>query len=193
MNLSRSELFVQYLTHTIGDYTNLYGIESEDDAMGLVLAITYQNYPEKGLLTAFTYGLSEATHPEWKTEKPELSITVESSDEQWGVAIANLVEWYRKDDSFLPGSLFQLGKPVSGESAMDSFLVFNLAIGKENEFQKIEMNGTKISIYGVHPLYHSEVELIKKIGIRKLMQLKEYRLFSVTRPDLSALYKVGGM
>jgi hypothetical protein len=190
----RSSTYVQYLVNTIGAaYHDLAGIESSEASPGMVLAISFLDYPEKGLLTGFTYGLSEMAHPDWKNlSKPELTITVKSTDIHWVHAIGYLVEWHRATHAFQPGSLFQYGRPAAADSAMDSFLVFNPVVGQGDEFREISLGNDKIELMGVFPLYHDEVSLIQKIGIRKFTGLTEYSLFSVTRPDLSALYKVGG-
>ncbi|MES2734438.1 MAG: suppressor of fused domain protein [Bacteroidota bacterium] len=193
---TKSELFVQYLIDTLGDYSSIVGIETQDQELGMVLGIIYHNYPEHGLTTGFTYGLSAASHPEWKTNKPELSITVASSEDDWVMAVAQLVEWHRTNHPFTLGSLFHFGKSIATDSLMDSFLVYNLAIdnatdSNRNPFQAIPLEEDTIQIYGVYPLYTNEVELIKKIGIRKFTGLREYELFSVHRDDLSQLYQVG--
>lgn len=185
------EKYLQYLVRTIGEYHDLAGIES-DHAAGMVLVVSFKDYPEKGLLTGFTYGLSAVSRPEWQDSKPELTITVASADLHWMHAIGYLAEWHRPTHPFLPGSLFQYGQPVATHSAMDSFLVFNPVIGKDDEFRLIDLGQEKIHLQGVFPLYHNEVGLIQKIGIRKFTGLREYSPFSVSRPDLSAIYRVGG-
>lgn len=187
----RSEQYVQYLIDTVGDYSSITGIETIHPEQGLVLAVQYQDYPEEGLLTGFTYGLSEASHAEWKGAKPELTITVESKEESWVTVLAQLVEWNRNKHPFLPGSLFYLGKPIAADSQMDSFLIFNNAIDSESQFQRVDLGSEAVTLYGAHPLYHGEIKLIQKVGIRKFMGLREYSLLNVQRPDLSQLYRVG--
>ncbi len=186
-----SEKYIQYLVSTIGGYHDLAGIES-DHYSGMVLVISFQDYPEKGLLTGFTYGLSAVSHSEWQDSKPELTITVASADLHWTHAIGYLAEWHRPTHPFLPGSLFQYGKAIAPDSGMDSFLVFNPAIGQGDEFRQIDLGTEKVHLQGVFPLYHPEVALIQKVGIRKFTGLREYAPFSVARPDLSEIYPVGG-
>ncbi len=192
----KSELFVQYLIDQVGAYSSIVGIETRDPGLGMVLGVIYRDYPEPGLLTGFTYGLSAASHPDWKTHKPELSITIESSEDNWVTALAQLVEWHRTSHPFTPGSLFHYGKAIAPDSLMDSFLVFNLAIGQSADgrpdpFQAIPLQEDTIQLYGVYPLYHEEVALIKQVGIHKFTGIREYRMFDIQRPDLSKLYQVG--
>jgi hypothetical protein len=194
--IHKSELFVQRLIDTIGAYTAIVGIETHDEALGMVLGVIYQDYPEPGLTTGFTYGLSAARHPEWKDHKPELSITVQSREDDWVASLARLVEWNRTDHPFVPGSLFHYGKAIAPDTQMDSFLIFDRAIGENSDIQpqpiqSVQIQDETIQIYQAYPLYHNEVALIKKVGIRKFTGLREYEYFQVQRPDLSKLYQVG--
>jgi len=189
--LTKAEQFVQYLTQIIGrEPDQVVGTEADPTQSDMIYGIAFQNYPEAGLLTGFTYGLSVGQHPDWKDIRPELSITVASQDIDWIKALVYLLEWNRPAHAFLPGSLFHYGQAVAPDSAMDSFLVFNLAIGQGEQFRNIQLDEEKVTLHGVHPLYHDEVAMLQKVGIRKFMGLPEYQLFSVTRPDLSALYKI---
>lgn len=194
--LQKSEMFVQHLTDTLGAYSSIIGIETRNHELGLVLGVVYQNYPESGLTSGFTYGLSAARHSEWKTDKPELCITVESAKDDWISAVARLVEWNRTSHPFLPGSLFHYGQAVASDTQMDSFLVFNEEIGEAKQIvpssqRAVQLQNETIQIYQIYPLYHNEVELIKKVGIRKFAGLREYAPYQVQRPDLSEIYRIG--
>jgi hypothetical protein len=185
------EEYIAALTSRYGDPASVVGVESEQPDLGMVLAITFRNYPQTGLLTGFTYGLSAAAHPQWREAKPELVITVQSTDEAWVHAVAYLAEWQRERHDFAPGSLFHYGKPVAPDSAMNSFLVFEPAAKDEQMFAPIHLQHQQIALRMVYPLYEGEVGLIQKVGIRKFMGLPQYDFFSVGRPDLSTLYRVG--
>jgi len=194
--LQKSEWFVQYLFDTLGAYSSIMGIETQNPELGMVLGVVYQDYPEPGLTSGFTYGLSAARHPEWKTHKPELCITVESAQDDWISAVAQLVEWNRTSHPFLPGSLFHYGKAIAGDTHMDSFLVFNEAIGEAQPMipdsqRSVQLQNEIIQIYQIYPLYHNEVELMKKVGIRKFAGLPEYAPYQIQRPDLSQIYQIG--
>jgi hypothetical protein len=186
-----AEQYVADLTRRCGEPASVVGVESDHPQWGLVLAIAFRDYPQLGLLTGFTYGLSAASHPGWRNAKPELVITVQSADEAWVHAVAYLAEWQRERHDFAPGSLFHYGKPIAPDSAMNSFLVFEPASKDNQMFAPIELPGGPIALRMVYPLYEGEVGLIQKVGIRKFMGLPQYDFFSVSRPDLSTLYRVG--
>lgn len=197
-----SEWFVQHLIDTLGEYSSLVGIETAHPDWGLVLGIVYQHFPEPGLTTGFTYGLSAALHPEWQTTRPELCLTVESLDADWIVALVQLVEWHRANHPFTPGSLFHFGKALSPDSLMDSLLIFDERglgleappppVGPSQLFEPLPSPSGPLQLYRALPLYHDEVGLIKKVGIRKFTGLPEFQWFSGQRDDLSKIYHVGG-
>ena len=186
-----SEQYIDALSLRYGEPTSVVGVESDNAELGMVLAISYSNYPQPGLLTGFTYGLSAASHSQWRDAKPELVVTVQSSNEDWVHAVAYLVEWQRDRHDFAPGSLFHYGKPVSQNSSMNSFLVFEPVAKDQQIFAPIEFDNQSIVLRMVYPLYEGEVGLIQKVGIRKFMGLPQYDFFSVDRPDLSKIYRVG--
>jgi hypothetical protein len=186
----KAEQYIAALAARYGEPDSVAAVESDNTEMGMVLAISYPGYPQPELLTGFTCGLSAAEHSDWKDAKPELVITVQSTEADWVYAIAYLAEWQREKHPFAPGSLFHYGKPIAADSAMRSFLIFE-PVGKENStFAPLLLPNDRISLMMAYPLYEGEVSLIQKIGIRKFMGLPEYDFFSVNRPDLSTIYRV---
>jgi hypothetical protein len=186
-----AEQYIAALTSRYGEPASVAGVESDHPDLGMVLAITFRDYPQPGLLTGCTFGLSAAAHPGWQDAKPELVITVQSADEAWVHTVAYLAEWQRERHEFAPGSLFHYGKPVAPDSAMNAFLVFEPTASDEGMFAPIQLENQRIALRTVYPLYEGEVGLIQKVGIRKFMGLPQYDAFSVSRPDLSTLYRVG--
>jgi hypothetical protein len=186
----KAEQYIAALADRYGEPASVAALESDNVDMGVVLAILYPGYPQPELLTGFTYGLSAATHPDWKIAKPELAITVRSTEADWAYAIAYLAEWQRESNSFAPGTLFRYGKPIAPDSAMNAFLIFEPSGKDESTFAPL-LSHEQISLRMAYPLYEGEVSLIQKIGIRKFMGLPEYDFFNVNRPDLSAIYRVG--
>ena len=58
--------------------------DSLDEGLPGVTTIVYENTPEKGVITSFTYGLSLGHHPDCRNGRPELALTVRSDDFAWG-------------------------------------------------------------------------------------------------------------
>jgi hypothetical protein len=87
-------------------------IDSTHDGLKGVTVIAYDNLPD-GLSTALTYGLSLADHPDWKHGRPELCISVRSSDDGWAWALGHLAERLRGSCPFSCGNTIGFGEPVS--------------------------------------------------------------------------------
>ena len=187
----RADAYFHYLVAQYGPPTELNAVEATNADLGHVFIASYHNHPEPGLHTIFSYGLSEASHTEWTAYRPELCLTVESDHIDWALALADLVDWNRETSPFLPASLFHLGRNLGPETAMDSILIYNPAIAREQELTTFTIDDRTISVLAAYPIYHEEVGLLQHIGINKFVELPEYGLFSISRPDLSALYRVG--
>lgn len=191
MTVARAEQYLQYLKATIGIEAEIIGVETDNN--DAILVAVCPNYPEVGLTTGLTYGLSEAQHDDWRkwNWKPELAITVASTETEWLLAAAHLIDSHRHTSSFAPGSLFDLGNIVHPESEMQAFLVFNLTIDTPKHLDNIILgDNDAVKVLGLYPLYVGEVAMLHKVGMRKFFELPEYRLFSINRPDLSAIYKL---
>jgi hypothetical protein len=61
-------------------------VESTKPGLQSVTVMIYKDLPEPGHLTALTYGLSLAEHPDWRSGSPELCTSVRSTDIAWALA-----------------------------------------------------------------------------------------------------------
>jgi hypothetical protein len=148
-----------------------------------VFVFVYKDWPRPGLLTGFTLGLSEAEHPEWTGIKPELMISVESTDEAWGYAAAYVAEQLRGQCAFGLGETVNFRSCISEESEMDPFLVFSPAC-LSAEQQCIPMGDQSIHISGLYPMYNSELPLYHEIGLERWSRLEGWDPFDVHRARL---------
>jgi hypothetical protein len=191
MNAQRAEKYLNYLKEKINVNAEVLGVEADND--DCILVAVCPNYPEEGLTTGFTYGLSEVQKDEWNEWKPELSITVTSEQMEWLLAAAHIVENHRHTSTFMPGSLFDIGNTIHPESEMQAFLVFNSSTDPDKIFDNIELMSPNdmVKVLALYPLYVGEVEMLHKVGMRKFFGLPEYKLFTLNRPDLSSVYSIG--
>src|SRR6266508_5401819 len=87
------ERFLAHLDALTGNREpEFWPIESTKPPMKGLTAVTYPDLPEPGFLTAVTYGLSLADHELWRHGKPELCISVRSTDRSWAQAAAFIAE-----------------------------------------------------------------------------------------------------
>jgi hypothetical protein len=106
-----------------GSPRQIYEINDRDE-IPPVRAISYNNFPEDGHCTGFTFGLSNANRPEWVHSKPELMISVKSVDPAWVVCAGEIVRNYRHSTSFSYGTVLDFRQRVVDSCPMTSFLVF---------------------------------------------------------------------
>lgn len=149
--------------------------------VGGMTAIIYLDMPQPGFLTAFTYGLSTADHPDWVLGKPELCICVESNDANWGMAMAYIAEQLRGECNFSVGGLIDFGGPMSEESAMSSLVFFAPAVLEPVDYLGIDVGDElPINIVGCYPIHAEEHDYIRTHGLRDFWE-QEWDPYDVRR------------
>ncbi|KRF13681.1 suppressor of fused domain protein [Paenibacillus sp. Soil787] len=179
------ELFLNHIEEVFGDNYQIKRIESKDGGTPVHLFI-YRDLPETGLMTFITYGLSEVDHSEWINGKPELILTLETSDLSWGYAIAGLVAERRGIKRFSYGDLFTSDEPISDDSEMVGFFVFSPS-GLDKESQKIVTEGKPIFLAGMYPIYREEVQLYNLIGLKEFWFTEGFELYNPRRKNLASM------
>src|SRR6185295_7090236 len=112
---SSVEFYLEWLDELAGKEGEYHLITDEKETPPLWVMI-YQDMPEAGSLSAFTYGLSSVDHPDWKLGCPELVVCVDSKDKNWGLAVGYLAKKYRRISAFSYGTIHRFGEKISPES-----------------------------------------------------------------------------
>jgi hypothetical protein len=181
-----AEVFLEKLRALFGKESSVKRIEpTRPDQPPLALFI-YRNIPEPGWMTAVTYGLSLTSHPAWTQGSPELTITLETDDEVWALAIAYFAARFGGELDFSVGSIFTLDEPISPESGMSAFLAFAPSSVTKAD-ATLKLPSKTVHLVGMYPLYAGEVDLIARGGLKPFWHHPKYDVFSVCRPDLSKL------
>ena len=182
--MNKAELFIRHLDQiTERKEDRIQKIESSAPALPNVFVFVYKNWPEVGFITGFTFGLSAASHPDWKFGKPELMISVESDDEAWPFAIGHLAEQLRGKCPFCYGNTINFHAKVSEASDLDAFLIFAPAFLKKEQW-KVQLDGFTCNIAGIHPMYSSELSLYNEIGLEQFWKHPDWDPFDVHRPPM---------
>ena len=147
-----------------------------------VAAIVYDAAPEPGWLTAMTWGLSLARHPEWVHFRPELCLCVASDDDRWARAVAEVAERLRGRAAFHPTETIDFGRQISAESAMSSFVVFDPAVIEPNVAVDIGED-LPVSIAGIYPIHDIERQYIDEYGLEEFWE-SDFDPADVRRPSL---------
>ena len=165
-----------------GAQPRIFRVDSLRPDLKGVAAIVYDSAPQPGWVTAMTYGLSLARHAEWVHFRPELCISVASTDDAWAKAVAEVAERLRGRSAFLPGETIDFGRPISPESAMSSFVVFAPAV-IEPDVPIDVGDDLPISITGIYPIHDEERLFIDEGGLEEFWN-EEWDPADVRRPSL---------
>jgi hypothetical protein len=170
---SRVERYLAHLDRLAPDQEPLFlPIESSNPALPRVAAITYQDLPEPGFITALTYGLSLADHPDWRYGKPELVISVISRDQRWATAAASLADGLRGSAAFRYGETIDFGEPVSADSSMSAFVIFAPAVLEREDCVGIDVGDSlPINLIGLYPIHDVERRWIDAHGLEAFWRL----------------------
>ncbi len=162
------EKFMAHLDRIFRNEPEYYNEESKTNGIPGVTSIVYKDIPEKGMITAITYGLSLGNHPDWKFGRPELIITVDSKDTSWAQVAGYLANNLRGDCPFSYGNTINFGEKISKDSDMDAFFIFAPSILKKKDYLNVDIGlDYKISIAGLYPIHKLELEFIDKHGLEK--------------------------
>lgn len=171
-----------YLDKIFQVQPELYTHESADPNLPGVTSIIYRDIPEKGMITALTYGLSLAHHPDWKNGRPELLLSVDSDDIAWGRVVGFLANKLRGDCPFSYSNTINFRERISDTSKMDAFLVFAPSTLGNSNYLNIDIGlDYKINIAGLYPVYSSELKLIDEWGLEKFWHHPHFDNYSINR------------
>lgn len=155
----------------------------EDPQIGV---ISYPEVPAPGHQTAFTFGLSTKRHPDWLYSRPELVISVNSLDAAWVVEVGFVAKMFRGQSDFGYGSTFRLYDPISDESGMSAFFIY-APLTIEPDCTAIELPDYVIILSQLYPIYHEEVDLIRRVGADKFFEDERIDLLDIHRPNFGTL------
>lgn len=144
----------------------------------------FAHFPERGMLTAVTCGLSDAAHPDWKAGKPELMISLETRERDWGASVAYLASHYFNKQKFFYGDLFRVDAPLSKESPMTGCFIYAPSFLNPAE-ARFELPDRVVHLSGVYPLYDDEVEIARQYGIDKIWRSEAFQLYQPQRDHVT--------
>jgi hypothetical protein len=183
---SRAERFLTHLDALSGGVEPRFlAVPSTHDDLKDVTVVAYPNLPED-LQTSFTYGVSLADHEAWTSGRPELCLSVRSSDDGWPEALGVMAESLRGQCPFRYGDLIRFDTPIAPDSKMTAFLVFaSTVLDPESARAEVGPPGQEdsdvIHLYGIYPIHDSEAEYIGTEGLESFWRL-EWDRYDVTRP-----------
>jgi len=184
MNPDFSKEWLVALEETFGSVSDVKEIQGDNKPK--IQVFYFDNLPEEGCLTAVTSGLSNATHPQWTMTKPELMVSLESSDKSWGLSIAYFASAFFNEKPFRYGDIFKIDTPISAESLMNGFLVFAPPFSTQEDFT-FDLSDRKISLVGMYPIYEREIAYYDEVGLEEFWHTEGFELYDPKRKIVKAL------
>jgi len=146
-----------------GGTGHFYRITERDESR-VVAVVAYDDVPESGHCTAFSYGLSSAEHSEWLNGRPELLISVGSTDHAWGLCMGEIIRANRDSMLFSQGTVLHFRQEVSAESKMTSFLVHVCTL-LDGTDAKLSLPSREVNFSQLYPIHECEAAVIAQTGV----------------------------
>jgi Suppressor of fused protein (SUFU) len=175
------KIWLEELVERFGEVNLIREIQSAGKPK--ISVFYFDDLPEEGTLTGVTCGLSNANHPDWKYGKPELIVSLDTSDHGWGLAAAYLASAFFNEKRFSYGDLFKLDDPFSNESPMNACFLFAPSF-LDQEDSKFVLPDRTINLVGLYPMYEEELEIYKTIGLEDFWHSEEFDLYNTQRPPV---------
>ena len=183
----RLSRFLEHLDAIFQTEPEFFPIESLNPGLPKLACMVYRDIPEANHVTGVTYGLSEADHPSWHTGKPELIVSVESTDVAWPLSVAEMANQLRGECPFGYGNVVDYGGKICEESDMSAFFVFAPAILQPSAFLGIDVGAERaLNLAGMYPFYDSERALLAEVGLERFLRSPNLDLYDVRRAALTS-------
>ncbi len=179
---SDAELYMRHLASLGSARPKLAQIPGDQPP---ILSIAFENTPDAGYTTGFTYGLSLTEHAHWPDAlRPELMLTVQSTNSAWQTLAAVIAEGMRGASSFTYGATIDYGAPVAPDTAMSAFFCFAPLI-LEEQTARLQAASYAIQLVQLYPIYEGEVALIHRIGLEAFFRDERIDFLNLSRPDFT--------
>lgn len=158
----------------------------DPDNYPAVRLFEYKNYPTEGQYSILTYGLSHVSNSDWKDNKPEFLMTVDSNIEEWSAFLGLIISKKRNQSSFSDGYCC-FSKEFFLESTKMQGICFG---GKANlPINPIKLCDRSIIVRTAFPIYLGEISIIKKEGLNQFIErIGINDIYGTKRVDLSDGY-----
>lgn len=183
-----AERYLQHLDTVFQQEPIFHNGGKGKNKMDNVSVMIYKDVPEEGFITGITYGLSLFEHPQWKFGRPELCISVESTDENWARVAGFIANQLGGDCPFSYGQAINFGQQVAEESEMDAFFVFAPSTLDKEDCLDIEVGADyKINIVGLYPMYSDELKAFGEMGLEQFWHHPNFNNYAVNRDRITKI------
>ncbi len=142
--------------------------------------LIFDNTPENGSMTAFTFGISSIKNSKWVTGAPELVVSIGSNDDNWGLTLGAVSEAVRGEFPFSLGSVLDIREPITKSTRMSQFFLFWPTILTSDQTM-LEMSDRTVNIIQAYPIYEQENIIIRRIGAVDFFMTSDLDFYDVNR------------
>ncbi len=175
------------LEYNFGEVDDIMEMQAENKPK--IFIFYFEDFPTVGLLTAVTCGLSNASHPDWGANKPELIVTLDTTDRSWGLAAGYFASSFFNEKSFSYGDVFNLDDPISNESEMNALLAYAPSF-LDRDQMIFEFSDRTVNLVGMYPLFNEEIDIYEKIGLEALWKTKGFHIYNPRRKRIKLFHNV---
>jgi hypothetical protein len=148
-----------------------------------IFVFYFDDWPEPEMMTAVTFGLSNANPLEWTHGGVELMVALETQDRSWGLSAGYFASAFFNERRFAYGDIFKVDDPISNESQINTFLVFGPPFLEQDE-AKIELADRTVFLKGMYPLFESEIGLYERLGLTEFWNVDELDVLNPRRKPI---------
>jgi len=162
------ERYRQEIENRMNGKAQVFREKSAQKKLPFVYTLAFSDTAKK-MITAFSYGVSFATHPE-RIHQVELCLHVESQESNWIHIVGYLANQLRTDCPFKTHEIIKIGQQISPDSKMDAFIVAEVDFLKDSSpiFDTKKSKG--IQLIQLVPIYQSEIFSIHKMGVEAFLK-----------------------
>ena len=181
--------FLEQLEEMIGYEGEVYkltGDEEDEEGEGPgeppLWVVIYDDVPDDGSITAFTYGLSRVSPTDGGDGLGrELVLSIESDNIDWGFAAGFLAKSMRGKCPFEKGNVIKFGERVVKESGLNAFVVYTPTVLDEDQCV-LELEEGDIEFMQIVPIYEEEIPVLEKLGVDAFFADESFDIYKVNRP-----------
>ncbi|WP_312139274.1 suppressor of fused domain protein [Sphingobacterium sp.] len=162
------ERYRQSIEERMQSKAQIYREKSAQKKLPFVYTFAFPQ-PEERLITAFSYGVSFASHPE-RLQQVELCLQVVSNEMNWVHIVGYLANQLRTDCPFRKGEIIKIGQQISPDSEMDAFIVAEVQFLNDTSLIYDRKKSKGIQLVQLIPIYQSEIVSIQKMGLDRFLQ-----------------------
>jgi len=175
------EEFLEQLEEMIGYEGDVYKLTEEDEKPPLWVVI-YDDVPDDGNVTAFTYGLSSVPVSDGEARPlRELVLSIESDNIDWGFAAGVLAKSLRGRCPFDKGNVVKFGERIAKDSGLSAFVAYPPTVLDEDQVQ-LELDGRTIEFMQLVPIYEEEIPVLESLGVDGFFADESFDIYKVDRP-----------